>query len=128
MQGLRRFPVVEGELALLSISITYVCGAWDRFWVCRETVLARVSSRCTCDPGHPCVKPPTLSQMRGEPPLLHSSLCKQGSAGEDISAIQLGRIGSTRNEGQGAVAVGILTDSISLCLESLKLPSVYFSY
>lgn len=129
MPGLRHFPVVEGELSLLSISITCVCDSCNRFWVGREIVLAGVSSRCTCDRGHQRVKPPTLSPLRGEPPLLHSSLCKaQGSAGEDLSVIQLGRMGSTGNEGQGAVAVDNLTDSFSLCLENRKLTSVYFSY
>lgn len=129
MPGLRHFPLVEGELSLLSIIITYVCDACDRFWVGGEIVLAGVSSRCTCDRGQQHVKPPTLSPLRGKPALLHFALCKaQGGAGEDLSAIRLGRMGSTGNEGQGAVAVDILTDSFSLCLENRKLTSVYFSY
>lgn len=31
MPGLRHFPAVEEELSLLSISIPFVCGAWDGF-------------------------------------------------------------------------------------------------
>lgn len=108
-----------------SIRITYVCGAWDTFWVGGGIVLGSVSSHCTGDCGRPHVEPPILSQKRGEPPLLHPFLVQTG---EDISVIQLGRISNTGNEGQGAVAVDILTDSFSLCLESLKLTSLYFSY
>jgi len=44
---------------------------------------------------------PALSHTRAEPALLHPCLVQTGHAGEDLSVIQRGQIGSTRNEGQG---------------------------